>query len=117
MDGYALRAADRGPWMVIGSAPAGHPFTGSVGPDQAVRLFTGSLIPAGADAVVLQEDADRDGERLTLREAPVVRGGYLPIPEKPGWGIELNEEAFRHYPPRPWRRGFGFGADGSVGFI
>ena len=45
------------------------------------------------------------------------KDGYLPIPEKPGWGIELNEEAFRHYPPRPWRRGFGYRADGSVDFI
>ena len=60
---------------------------------------------------------DAPPRRDLVREAPVVRGGYLPIPEKPGWGIELNEEAFRHYPPRPWRRGFGFGADGSVGFI
>ncbi len=76
MDGYALRAGDAGPWRVIGSAPAGHPFAGTVGRDEAVRLFTGSLIPAGADGVVLQEDADRDGERLTLREAPRP-GGHI----------------------------------------
>ena len=60
---------------------------------------------------------DAPPRRDLVREAPVVRGGYLPIPEKPGWGIELNEEAFRHYPPKPWRRGFGFRADGSVDFI
>ncbi len=71
MDGYALRAGDPGPWTVIGNAPAGHPFDGSVGENQAVRLFTGSLIPAGATAVAIQEDADRDGDRLTLRETPV----------------------------------------------
>ena len=70
MDGYALRAEDPGPWTVIGSAPAGHPFAGSVGPNQAVRLFTGSFVPPGADAVAIQEDADRDGDRLTLRERP-----------------------------------------------
>ncbi len=80
MDGYALRAEDAGPWTVIGSAPAGHPFTGRVGTDEAVRLFTGSLIPEGADGVVLQEDADRNGARLTLRELPKIgqhirRGG------------------------------------------
>jgi molybdopterin molybdotransferase len=69
MDGYALRAGDAGPWTVIGSAPAGHPFAGSVGPNQAVRLFTGSLIPEGADAVALQEDAAREGDQLQLREA------------------------------------------------
>ncbi len=78
MDGYALRAADPGPWTVIGNAPAGHPFSGEVGPGQAVRLFTGSLIPTGADAVVLQEDADRDGDRLSLREPPVSRRHIRP---------------------------------------
>lgn len=72
MDGYALRAADSGPWAVIGSAPAGHPFDGRVGENQAVRLFTGSYVPAGADAIALQEDADRDLDQLTLRETPTV---------------------------------------------
>ncbi len=71
MDGYALRAGDAGPWTVIGAAPAGHPFPGTVGPGEAVRLFTGSLLPPGADAVALQEDADREGDLLSLREAPV----------------------------------------------
>ncbi len=71
MDGYAVRAGDAGPWTVIGSAPAGHPFEGSIGPGQALRLFTGSLVPAGADAVAIQEDADRSGDQLTLRERPI----------------------------------------------
>ncbi len=70
MDGYAVRAADPGPWTVIGSAPAGHPFDGTIGHNQALRLFTGSLVPAGADAIAIQEDADRDGDQLTLRETP-----------------------------------------------
>lgn len=70
MDGYALRAGDPGPWSVIGSAPAGHPFTGTVGPGDAVRLFTGSLVPEGADAILLQEDADREGALLTARARP-----------------------------------------------
>jgi len=78
MDGYALRAADAGPWTVIGSAPAGHPFAGSVGPDQTVRVFTGSLIPEDADAVVIQEDADQDGDVLTVREAPRLRAHIRP---------------------------------------
>lgn len=72
MDGYALRAGDPGPWQVIGSAPAGHPFAGTLRANQALRLFTGSEIPAGADAVAIQEDADRDGDRVSLRQAPVV---------------------------------------------
>ena len=47
----------------------------------------------------------------------MVKNGYLPLPEKPGLGIELNEEAFRHYPPRPWHRNFDYRVDGSVAFI
>ena len=73
MDGYALRAADAragARLRVVGAAPAGRPFAGSVGPGEAVRLFTGSVVPAGADTILLQEDADRDGEHVAAREAP-----------------------------------------------
>jgi L-alanine-DL-glutamate epimerase-like enolase superfamily enzyme len=55
--------------------------------------------------------------RITDIKSFLVGLGRNHVPEKPGWGIELNEEAFRHYPPKPWRRGFGFRADGSVDFI
>ncbi|HJU32472.1 MAG TPA: molybdopterin molybdenumtransferase MoeA, partial [Hyphomicrobiaceae bacterium] len=65
MDGYAVRAADvaRLPatLSVIGEAAAGHPFDGSVGPGQAVRIFTGAALPRGADAVVIQENTTVDG--------------------------------------------------------
>ena len=74
MDGYALRAADGAIdtiLRVIGSAPAGHPFAGQVGPGQAVRLFTGSVVPAGADTVLLQEDAIRTGDSVEVREVCV----------------------------------------------
>src|SRR4051794_37027255 len=60
MDGYALRAADGtlgATLTVIGSAPAGHPYDGSVASGQAIRIFTGSVVPQGADAILLQEDA------------------------------------------------------------
>ena len=72
MDGYALRAVDGGlhaKLTVIGAAPAGHPFEGRVGSGEAVRLFTGSVVPTGADAILLQEDASRDGEVLVVNEA------------------------------------------------
>ena len=72
MDGYAVRAADAtlgARLRVVGSAPAGHPFAGEVGPGEAVRLFTGSVVPPGADAILLQEDAERDGEAVTVQEA------------------------------------------------
>lgn len=74
MDGYAVRAADAvagATLAVIGTAPAGHPFAGHVGAGQAVRLFTGALVPAGADAILLQEDADAGEGRVTVREAVV----------------------------------------------
>ena len=72
MDGYAVRAADAvlGAMLrVVGSAPAGHPFGGEVGPGEAVRLFTGSVVPTGTDTVLLQEDAVRHGEIVEVREA------------------------------------------------
>src|SRR5436309_484796 len=57
MDGYAVRAGDvaalPATLAVIGQAAAGHPFSGSVGPGQAVRIFTGAPLPAGADAIVI----------------------------------------------------------------
>ena len=52
-----------------------------------------------------------------LKEPLMVKDGYVDIPTKPGWGVELNEEAFEHYPPGPWKRSTGFRADGSVAFI
>ncbi len=79
MDGYALRAADgalRATLRVIGAAPAGHPFGGSVGEGEAVRLFTGSVVPAGADGILLQEDATRDGDIVTVNEA-VAAGRHI----------------------------------------
>ncbi len=76
MDGYAVRAADGPALRIVGEAPAGHPFAGTVQAGQAVRLFTGSVIPAGADAVALQEDAERRGDTLTLRE-PARAGAHI----------------------------------------
>jgi len=72
MDGYGVRASDAtlGATLdVIGAAPAGHPFEGTMGAGQAVRIFTGSVIPDGADGVLLQEDTTRDGDRITVNEA------------------------------------------------
>ena len=79
MDGYALRAVDGGlhaSLKVIGAAPAGHPFEGTVGAGQTVRLFTGSVVPSGADAILLQEDAERSGDSVVVNEA-VVAGRHI----------------------------------------
>jgi molybdopterin molybdotransferase len=81
MDGYALRAedvvraaADRPVSLrVIGRVPAGSAFSGSIAAGECVRLFTGSPLPKGADAVVMQEDTSEDpagaDKRLFLAEA------------------------------------------------
>lgn len=67
MDGYAVAADDlAGPWRVVGESAAGHPFQSHVSPGEAVRISTGALMPDGADAVLLQENATREGDRLSL---------------------------------------------------
>lgn len=68
MDGYAVRFVDceLDSLSVIGEAPAGTPFEGRVGPGEAVRIFTGSVVPKGADHVVIQEDVVRDGDHIKI---------------------------------------------------
>jgi molybdopterin molybdotransferase len=73
MDGYAVRAADAADPSVrlkmIGEVAAGRPFERKVGAGEAVRIFTGGVIPDGADAVIIQEDTATDGDDLTITEA------------------------------------------------
>jgi molybdopterin molybdotransferase len=76
MDGYAVRADDvttTAPVMltVIGEVAAGHPFDGTVGPGQAARIFTGGLVPDGADCIVIQEVTKRDGNRITIERSGI----------------------------------------------
>jgi len=75
MDGYALRARDAAiapaTLHVSGTAAAGHPFAGRLGAREAVRIFTGGVVPEGGDAIVIQEDATLDGEKVTLKEAAI----------------------------------------------
>src|SRR5437763_1112529 len=73
MDGYAVRAADAADLTarlkVIGEVAAGRPFERKVGQGEAVRIFTGGVIPDGADAVIIQEDTKADGDSITITEA------------------------------------------------
>lgn len=72
MDGYAVAAAAPQPgdrFAVIGEAAAGHPFGGDLRAGAAVRIFTGAPVPRGAARILLQEDVERTGERIRLREA------------------------------------------------
>lgn len=74
MDGYAVRHEDiagGGAVLdVIGEAPAGHGFSGQVTRGQTVRIFTGAPLPDGTDTIVIQEDAQRQDDRITVLEIP-----------------------------------------------
>src|SRR5271166_1430218 len=80
MDGYALRASDTtaapATLAVVGESAAGRAFVGAVGPGQAARIFTGAPMPEGADAIAIQEDVRREGDKIVLA-APVAAGENL----------------------------------------
>ncbi len=72
MDGWAVRAADTpGSLLIVGESAAGHGYEGTVGEGHAVRIFTGAAAPAGCDAIVIQEDAEREGDRVRVPQTPV----------------------------------------------
>ena len=79
MDGYAIRHADRpGPWRVIGESAAGSPYAGALGPNEAVRIFTGAALPDGADCVTIQEDVTRHDDRIVLTgDGPAHPGAHI----------------------------------------
>lgn len=72
MDGYAVRAADASDLSarlkVIGEVAAGRPFERAVGKGEAVRIFTGGVIPDGTNAVIIQEDTAVDGDHIGITE-------------------------------------------------
>ena len=103
MDGYAVRFADlnadaEATLKIIGSAFAGKPYEGMLGPGQAVRIMTGAVIPSGADSVVQQERAKASGDQVSV----------MPLPKKgtntrnAGEDLRAGEPALRRgQPVRP----------------
>jgi molybdopterin molybdotransferase len=89
MDGYAVRSADAAAvaarLKVIGEVAAGRPFEKTVGKGEAVRIFTGGVIPEGADAVVIQEDTVAEDGGITITEA-ALKGRHI----RPA-GIDFNK--------------------------
>ncbi|MBX9584522.1 MAG: molybdopterin molybdotransferase MoeA [Gemmataceae bacterium] len=85
MDGYAVRAADTFgadahnplPLVVVGEARPAKPFLGTVQPGQAVRIMTGSPVPAGADAVLMAEVARPEPDGRVLAVEPVSPGRHV----------------------------------------
>jgi molybdopterin molybdotransferase len=79
MDGYAVRAADAvagASLRVVGEIAAGHPTPRALAAGEALRIMTGAAIPDGADAVVMQEHTERDGDRVRLL-GEVARGDHV----------------------------------------
>lgn len=85
MDGYAVRAADVAQvpktLKIVGAAQAGGAYAGVVGSGEAVRIFTGAPLPNGADAIVIQENVDAEGDSIVVRESSLAgkhirRRGY-----------------------------------------
>lgn len=77
MDGYAL-APGAGPWALVGESRAGAPFAGALAAAECVRISTGAVVPEGAERVLLQEDALRDGSTITATEDPPPGGHIRP---------------------------------------
>ena len=75
MDGYAVRSADASAvaarLKVIGEVAAGRPFERAVGKGEAIRIFTGGVVPEGADAVIIQEDTVVEDGGITITEAAI----------------------------------------------
>jgi molybdopterin molybdotransferase len=94
MDGYAVRTADVADapvyLKVIGEVAAGRPFAAAVGPGETVRIFTGGVIPAGADTVVVQESANREADRVEVLK-PATKGRHI---RKEGLDFRRGESLF-----------------------
>ena len=80
MDGWAVRFADLSPdgettLPRIGESFAGKPYDGTLAPGTAVRIFTGAVMPAGADTVVMQERATDHGKTVTIAKGAVTKAG------------------------------------------
>jgi molybdopterin molybdotransferase len=80
MDGYAVRTADVASTparlRLVGEVAAGRLLEGTIGPGEAVRIFTGGVVPAGADTIVVQENTRREGDRVVV-ESPSPSGRHI----------------------------------------
>lgn len=80
MDGWAINSADLDPQVpltIIGESAAGAAFDGVVRPGQAVRISTGAPLPSGADRVIPQEAADREGSGVRMTRAGPVDSSFI----------------------------------------
>lgn len=112
MDGYALRGADApapGTLLrLVGESFAGRPYAGTVGPGECIRIMTGAVVPDGADTVIMQEQAERDGEQVRFEKAPKPGANVRPA------GEDLKRGATALVPGR-WLTAADLGVLASVG--
>jgi molybdopterin molybdotransferase len=115
MDGYAARSADLktvpAKLKVVGNVPAGQSYDKKLGAGEAVRIFTGSPVPDGADCIVIQEDTARDGDWVIVKEAGkpgrYIRPAGLDFREgdlglKPGKRLNARDLGLAAAMNRPW---------------
>ncbi|PLR22265.1 molybdopterin molybdenumtransferase MoeA [Caulobacter zeae] len=103
MDGWAIRRADYGvveAFAVVGESAAGRAYPKAVQAGQAVRIFTGAPVPAGADLVVIQEEAIRDGDRVSFAAGESPKANIRPAGGDFRSGDRLLEAGVRI---DPWR--------------
>ncbi len=99
MDGYALRAEDaEQPLTLVGQSLAGHRFEGELQPGQCVRITTGATIPAGANAVVMQENTEVRGDRISVLKTPSVGENIRRAGEDISKGQEVFPSGYRFGP-------------------
>ena len=78
VDGYAFAfAPERTAWTVVAELAAGDVYAGELEPGECARIFTGAMLPAGADTVVMQEFVRRDGDRITHTDGRLRPGGNV----------------------------------------
>lgn len=80
MDGYAMNyVAGQRQWTISGEIPAGDNYSRAVKAGEAIRIFTGSPMPAGTDTVIPQEDVSVEGDHLTYTKSGIVKGANVRI--------------------------------------
>ena len=80
-----------------------------------VNVHLAACIP---NFLILEYKPDDESPRSdVLLEPLMVQGGYIPVPDKPGWGVELDEEGMARHPYQPWHRAFPYREDGSIAFV
>lgn len=80
-----------------------------------INVHLAACIP---NFLILEYNPDDEPPRSDFLQEPLrVEKGYIPVPNRPGWGVELNEEGLAKHPYRTWHRKFSYREDGSIAFV